>query len=72
VDSFARARAYATLATRSTAPTTLVWGERDLIVPLALGESMAAIVPAASLRVILGAGHNVQHERPEELMALIG
>jgi len=51
------------------APTLLVWPEEDRVVPLAHGQVLAGRIPtAAPLEVIPAAGHNVQLERPDELV----
>lgn len=45
-------------------PTLLVWGERDAIVPQAVGERLARGMPAAELVVIPNAGHQPMWEAP--------
>ncbi|MBO3741878.1 alpha/beta fold hydrolase [Actinoplanes flavus] len=40
-----------------TAPTTIVHGDRDPVVPLAHGEALAAAIPHAELHVVPGMGH---------------
>jgi pimeloyl-ACP methyl ester carboxylesterase len=47
------------------APTLLVWGERDPLIPFALAEEWRRAVPAARLVVLPGAGHVPMVERPE-------
>jgi pimeloyl-ACP methyl ester carboxylesterase len=49
---------------RITAPTLLIWGEQDRLVPLANGRAYAEAIPHASLRLIPGAGHSVILEQP--------
>jgi pimeloyl-ACP methyl ester carboxylesterase len=39
------------------APTLIIWGERDAIIPLDMGKRLAQIVPDQKLVVIKGAGH---------------
>jgi pimeloyl-ACP methyl ester carboxylesterase len=46
-----------------TAPTLVVWGERDRICNPRIGEQLAAIIPDARLVVIKGAGHNPMWEK---------
>lgn len=46
------------------APTLVVWGEGDQIIPLAYGEAFAAGIPDARLAVIPRAGHVPMIERP--------
>ena len=47
------------------APTLVVLGERDTLVPLAFGHRLADALPNAELVVIPDAGHNPMWERPE-------
>ena len=46
-----------------TAPTLVVWGERDRICNPRIGEEIAAVVPGARLVIIRGAGHNPMWEK---------
>lgn len=52
-------------------PTQLIWGDRDQIVPPAVGEQVAALLPQAHLSVIADCGHLPQQERPAELLAAL-
>lgn len=52
-------------------PVLLVWGARDRIVPLEVGEQYAKHLPQARLEVVAGCGHAVDLEQPEALAALI-
>ena len=47
------------------APTLLVWGERDTLVPPSLGTLMRAELPDARLLLLAGAGHVAQYDRPD-------
>jgi pimeloyl-ACP methyl ester carboxylesterase len=49
------------------APTLVVWGREDRIVPLECGEHYVKALPHARLAVIENAGHLVDMERPAEL-----
>ena len=49
---------------RIAAPTLVLHGERDQLVPLANGRTLARRIPGAELRVIPGAGHAYALERP--------
>lgn len=49
------------------APTLVVLGDRDRLIPLALGAVFAHEVPGAQLLVLEGAGHVPMAERPLEL-----
>lgn len=54
-----------------TAPTLLIWGERDVLVPRSLGEQMRAGIAGSRLEVIAGAGHNVMYDRMAEFNRLV-
>jgi len=58
------------LASLST-PTTIIWGEHDLIAPPAAGAAMAALLPHAQLHVIAESGHLPHQERPDQLVAAL-
>jgi pimeloyl-ACP methyl ester carboxylesterase len=47
-----------------TAPTLLVWGERDRVVPLQVAAEYERAIPDARLLVLEGAGHVPMVERP--------
>jgi pimeloyl-ACP methyl ester carboxylesterase len=53
------------------APALVVWGARDLLIPVALGRQLAAGLPRAALVVIPSAGHVVQEETPGAVTPLI-
>lgn len=46
------------------APTLVVWGEHDRVVPIEAGERLAACLPKGELVVVEGAGHNPMWDRP--------
>jgi len=48
------------------APTLLVWGERDTLVPPAVGELLRAEIPNSRLLVLERAAHVPMFDRPEE------
>ena len=56
---------------RVEAPTLVVWGEHDTVVPLATGERIARLLPQAELAVIPRAGHNPMWDRPLEFNRLV-
>jgi pimeloyl-ACP methyl ester carboxylesterase len=72
IDAATRSGRYREQLARCRTPTRLIWGEQDQIIPRALGDAMAALVPGASMHTIPACGHLPQQERPEALLALIG
>jgi pimeloyl-ACP methyl ester carboxylesterase len=51
-----------------SAPTLVVWGKRDPVIPLKLGRRAAASIPGAEL-VVLDTGHSPQVSDPEGFAA---
>jgi pimeloyl-ACP methyl ester carboxylesterase len=66
-----RAAEFRERLTRLTVPAQLIWGEADAIVPRAVGDALAALLPLARLDLIPGCGHLPQQERPAELIGLL-
>jgi pimeloyl-ACP methyl ester carboxylesterase len=58
-------------ASRIRAPTLLVWGERDTLVPLSLAGEWHRAVPCSRLVVMPGVGHVPMVERPREFAELL-
>ena len=58
--------------TAVTAPTLLVWGARDGVVPVEQAATWLERMPDARLIVIPGAGHVPMVESPVELAEAIG
>jgi pimeloyl-ACP methyl ester carboxylesterase len=54
---------------RIAAPTLLVWGELDAIVPEEDQRTLLAAIPSATLEVYPGTGHTPQWEVPERVAA---
>ena len=52
---------------RITAPTLLIWGERDGFFSREEVEALAVAIPGARLLVYPETGHAVQWERPERV-----
>jgi pimeloyl-ACP methyl ester carboxylesterase len=50
-----------------TAPTLLLWGERDARSPLAVAHRFRDAIAGAQLVVVEGAGHMSNLERPEQV-----
>lgn len=53
------------------APTTVVWGAGDQIVPPAYADHWVAHLPDATAHIIAGAGHYVHLERPDACLDVI-
>jgi pimeloyl-ACP methyl ester carboxylesterase len=53
------------------APTLVVWGENDQIVPPASGQALAQTQPSARLVTFPKTGHHPQTERPRQLLEAI-
>jgi pimeloyl-ACP methyl ester carboxylesterase len=56
---------------RITAPTLVIWGEHDHMVPRSHGDTYAERIPNAKLTVIPGVGHSAHAEKPEETAKLV-
>jgi pimeloyl-ACP methyl ester carboxylesterase len=56
-------------AYRLTAPTLIVWGSADRLIPLPYAERWRQLVPHAQLSVIDGGSHMVPYEQPEKVAA---
>jgi pimeloyl-ACP methyl ester carboxylesterase len=65
------AATHTVFAGRIEAPTLLVWGARDRLVPPALAESWRSAIPDARLEVVAGAGHVPMLETPERFNELL-
>ena len=57
-------------ARRILAPTLLVWGARDPVIPLSAGRAAERLIPGARL-VALDCGHSPYLERPAEFSAAL-
>ncbi|EKS42644.1 alpha/beta fold hydrolase [Afipia clevelandensis] len=55
-------------ATKVTAPTTLILGERDMMTPLKSGRQLAAAIAGSKPVVLPGAGHMMTAERPDDVL----
>ena len=53
------------------APTLVVWGDDDKVVPLSAGKVYADRIPQARLDVVSACGHCVDMEKPAELARLV-
>ena len=54
-----------------TAPTCLVWGERDRYFPVSQGKRAVELLPNARLKVFKGRGHAPHREEPAEFNRLV-
>ena len=52
-------------------PTLILWGERDEWIPIERGRVLASRMPDAAFRPIPGAGHLVQEDAPEAIVAAL-
>ena len=49
---------------RVVAPTLMIWGEHDALVPVTFGQLLRSAIPGAELVIIAGAGHNAMWDCP--------
>jgi pimeloyl-ACP methyl ester carboxylesterase len=54
-----------------TAPSLVVWGDDDRVVPVSAGRAYAAALPKARFETVRSCGHCVALEQPEELAGLV-
>lgn len=59
-----------TLAGRITAPTLIVWGNKDTAIPLRDGKRAESLIPGARLET-LPTGHVAFSSQPEEFLSLV-
>jgi pimeloyl-ACP methyl ester carboxylesterase len=52
-------------------PTQILWGEQDAWIPIERGRALAAAIPSAIFRAIPDAGHLVQEDAPEAIVAAL-
>jgi pimeloyl-ACP methyl ester carboxylesterase len=52
-------------------PTLLIWGERDLVFPPLVGESLHQAIKGSKLFIIKKSGHIPMWETPEEVNRVI-
>ena len=56
---------------RVTAPTLLVWGKEDRLVPPIYADEFTRRIPGARVQTVEGAGHAPQLERPEAVARMV-
>jgi pimeloyl-ACP methyl ester carboxylesterase len=54
--------------TKITQPTLLLWGDRDPISPIGVGERLAGLLPNAVLKVVAQGDHGFVCDRPEAIL----
>ena len=52
-------------------PVLILWGEEDRWIPIERGRELAARIPTATLRCVPDAGHLVQEDAPEAIVAAL-
>jgi pimeloyl-ACP methyl ester carboxylesterase len=52
-------------------PTLIIWGTRDLVVPLRHGRLVHEAMPGSRLEVLQGAGHFPQHSDPDRFLRVL-
>jgi pimeloyl-ACP methyl ester carboxylesterase len=56
---------------RVTQPVLLLWGDRDSISPVSVGEYLLALLPNARLHVVRGGEHDLVEARADEVTPII-
>lgn len=54
-----------------TCPVLLIFGDADVISPVAVGEHLRSLLPSSELHVIAGGDHAFAHDRAEEVAGLV-
>ena len=57
---------------RIAAPTLLLWGDQDRLIPVGQAAAWAALIPNAEVKVIPGVGHLLFNESPDAVDAVAG
>jgi pimeloyl-ACP methyl ester carboxylesterase len=52
-------------------PVRILWGEEDTWIPLERGRELVSRIPGATLRIVPEAGHLVQEDAPEAMVAAL-
>jgi pimeloyl-ACP methyl ester carboxylesterase len=55
----------------AAAPTLIVWGDRDSIIPVEQGRSTHAAIPGSRLEIFEGTGHFPHCERPDRFVDVL-
>ncbi len=54
-----------------TAPTLLIWGKEDRLVPLVYADEFTRRIPGSRLQTVDGAGHAPQVEQSERVARMV-
>ena len=57
--------------TQISMPTMIIWGERDLLLPLSLGHALSAALPHATFVTMPESGHRPPLSQPEQFSRLV-
>ncbi|WP_053146780.1 alpha/beta fold hydrolase [Pseudomonas sp. P97.38] len=52
-------------------PTQILWGENDQWIPIERGQALQRLIPGAQLLLVPNAGHLVQEDAPEAIVAAV-
>jgi pimeloyl-ACP methyl ester carboxylesterase len=52
-------------------PTLIIWGDKDKVIPLKIGEKLDAAIPCSKLTTVADTGHVPQEETPTPTIELI-
>ena len=52
-------------------PVMILWGEEDQWIPVEYGRKLATKIPGSILKIVPGAGHMVQEDAPEAIVAAL-
>jgi pimeloyl-ACP methyl ester carboxylesterase len=52
-------------------PVQILWGEEDAWIPIECGRKLAAMIPGARFKPVCSAGHLVQEDAPEAIVAML-
>lgn len=54
-----------------TAPALVIWGEHDILIPLAAGEHLRKLLPGSAWAVVPAAGHLPMEEQPDAFNTIL-
>lgn len=56
---------------RIDAPTQIVWGEQNQVIPLQYAAALNGLIPGSRVVTLPGCGHLAHHEQPQALAAVV-